>query len=91
MQFEWDDAKAVINRRKHGLSFDEAMTAFYDPRQVAFYDPDHCEDEDREILIGHSNHGRLLLVVYTLRGDTIRLISARRVTRREAEDYARGL
>lgn len=83
--------KAAINLRKHEIGFEEAVSAFYDPCQVAFYDPDHSADEDREILIGHSNQGRLLLVVYTLRGGTIRLISARRVTRREAEDYARGL
>jgi uncharacterized DUF497 family protein len=60
-------------------------------RQVAFYDPDHSDDEDREILIGHSKNGRLLLVVYTVRGETVRIISARRATRKEAEDYARGL
>ncbi len=91
MQFEWDDRKVESNARKHGATFDEALTAFYDPRQVAFYDPDHSDGEDREILIGHSNQGRLLLVVNTVRGDTIRIISARRATRKEAEDYARRL
>ena len=91
MQFEWDDSKAQGNARKHGVTFDEALSAFYDMRQVAFYDPDHSDDEDREILIGHSKNGRLLLVVYTVRGDTVRIISARRATRKEAEDYARGL
>ena len=91
MQFEWDDSKAQGNARKHGVTFDEALSAFYDKRQVAFYDPDHSDDEDREILIGHSKNGRLLLVVYTVRGETVRIISARRATRKEAEDYARGL
>jgi len=64
---------------------------FYDSGQVAFYDVDHSEDEDREILLGYSNQERLLLVVYTLRNDIIRIISARRATRREAQDYARGI
>jgi uncharacterized DUF497 family protein len=73
------------------VSFDEALSAFYDSRQVAFHDPDHSDDEDREILLGHSNQGRLLLVVYTVRGDTIRIISARRATRKEARDHAQGL
>jgi uncharacterized DUF497 family protein len=91
MHFEWDDSKAEINARKHGVTFDEALSAFYDPNQVAFYDPDHSEDDDREVLIGHSTQGRLLLVVYTLRGEAIRIISARRATRKEAEDYARGI
>jgi hypothetical protein len=91
MQFEWDDSKAERNARKHRVSFDEALSAFYDPRQVAFYDPEHSEDEDREILIGHSGQARLLVVIYTLRGETIRIISARLATRKETEDYARGV
>ena len=56
MQFEWDDNKAKRNERKHGVSFREAMTTFYDPEQVAFYDVDHSDEEDREILLGQSNH-----------------------------------
>jgi uncharacterized DUF497 family protein len=91
MQFEWDDAKAEANAGKHGVTFEEALTCFYDPEQVAFYDPDHSEDEDRELLIGHSSQGRLLLVSYTLRGKTVRLISARKTTRREAKIYAQGI
>jgi len=91
MHFEWDELKAERNKRKHGVTFVEAMDCFYDPHQIAFYDPDHSEDEDREILIAHSREGRLLVVIYTLRGDTIRIISARRATHREAEDYAQGI
>ena len=91
MQFEWDDDKANANEAKHGVTFREAMSCFYELNQVAFYDPEHSEDEDREILIGHSNQGHLLVVSYTLREDVIRIISARRATRREAEDYARGV
>ncbi len=91
MQFEWDEDKDRHNKRKHGVSFREALTSFYDPEQVAFYDVEHSDDEEREILLGHSNQGRLLFVVYTLRDDIIRIISARRATRREAQDYARGI
>jgi hypothetical protein len=91
MQFEWNEYKAQQNERKHGVSFQEALTCFYDPRQVAFYDTDHSAEEDREILLGHSRQGRLLVVCYTLRGDLIRLISARRATRKEAQDYAKRI
>jgi uncharacterized DUF497 family protein len=91
MQFEWNEHKARQNERKHGVSFPEALTCFYDPRQVAFYDADHSDEEDREILLGHSKQGRLLVVCYTLRGDLIRLISARRATRKEAQDYAKRI
>lgn len=69
----------------------QARSCFYDPRQVAFYDPDHSEDEEREIVIAHSNKGRVLVVSYTIRGDTIRIISARRATRRETKTYAQGI
>lgn len=90
MQFEWDDAKARVNVRKHGVGFAEATSCFYDLKQVAFYNPDHSKDEERELLIGHSNKGRLLIVIYTVR-NTIRIISARRATRREAKVYAQGI
>ncbi len=91
MELEWDPVKAAANEQKHDVSFMEAAGCFLDPLQVAFYDPDHSDDEDREILIGHSHRGRLLIVVYTLRGETIRIVSARRATRKEARDYARGI
>lgn len=91
MWFEWDEDKAAANESKHGVAFDEAATCFYDPLQVAFYDPDHSEEEDREILIAQSERGRLLLVVYTLRTEAIRIISARRTTHKEAQDYERGI
>ena len=91
MWFEWDEDKAAGNENKHGVSFEEAATCFYDPLQVAFYDPDHSTEEDREILIANSESGRLLLVVYTLRGEAIRIISARQTTRKETRDYERGI
>ena len=91
MWVEWDEPKAAGNELKHGVTFEEAATCFYDPHQVAFYDPDHSEEEDREILIAHSESGRLLLVVYTLRSEATRIISARRLTRKETRDYERGI
>lgn len=91
MVFEWDALKAVSNEHKHGVSFSEASSCFWDPLQVSFYDPDHSDDEDREILIAQSNRSRLLLVNYTMRDETIRIISARPVTRKEARDYAEGV
>ena len=91
MHFEWDEAKAEANLAKHGVTFAEALTCFYDPGQIAFLDPDHSDDEDRELLIGHSAGGRLLIVIYTLRGRVTRLISARKATAREARTYAQGI
>ena len=91
MEFEWNELKANVNAKKHGVSFEEAVTCFYDEQQVAFYDPEHSDDEDREILIGHSNHGRLLLVVYTIRDESIRLISARPATKHEGKAYERRI
>jgi uncharacterized DUF497 family protein len=91
MHFKWDDGKAERNVAKHAVTFDEAVTCFFDPNQVAFFDPDHSEEEHRELLIGHSSQGRLLIVSYTLRGRTARLISARKATRREASTYAQGI
>jgi uncharacterized DUF497 family protein len=90
MQFEWDSAKAAANLSKHGVSFDEAKTVFDDPLYVDFYDPDHSDQEDRYIIIGQSHSGRLLIVSYTERGDTIRIISSREVTPAERKDYEEG-
>jgi hypothetical protein len=87
MHFEWDPEKARANRAKHGVSFEEAMRAFLDPLSVTILDPDHSESEARFVLIGQSPSGRLLVVVHTDRGDAIRLISARRATRRERRTY----
>jgi hypothetical protein len=91
MEFEWDANKALTNEHRHGVSFMEASSCFWDPLQISFYDPDHSDEEDREILIAHSGEGRLLLVVYTLRNRHIRLISARRTTPKEARSYAEGI
>lgn len=87
MHFEWDPEKARANVAKHGVSFEEAMGAFLDPLSVTILDPDHSEGENRFVLIGQSSTGRLLVVVHTDRGDAIRLINARRATRRERRTY----
>ena len=87
--FEWDERKAVINRRKHNVSFEEAQTVFYDEFALQFSDQDSSEEEDRFILLGMSAGFRLLIVVHCERnnGDTIRIISARKVTARERKYY----
>ena len=90
MEFEWDENKAATNLSKHGVAFDEAKTVFEDPLYVDFYDPDHSYDEQRYIMVGQSERGRLLIVSYTERGDAIRLIHAREATRREREAYEEG-
>jgi len=87
MEFEWESNKAAANLSKHGVPFDEAKTIFDDPLYVDFYDPDHSYDEHRYIIIGQSQRGRLLVVSYTEREHVIRLISARKTTRREREAY----
>jgi uncharacterized protein len=85
--FEWDPAKAAANLLQHDVSFEEAVTVFRDPLAKIHDDPDHSAAERRDIIVGHSLEGRLLLVSFTARESKIRLISARRVTRRERRDY----
>ena len=85
--FEWDPEKAATNRDTHKVSFEEAVTVFQDPLAVVHSDPDHSEGERREILAGHSSKGRLLFVSFTDREDRIRVISARRATRRERQNH----
>lgn len=84
---EYDPEKSAANVRKHGVGFQEASSALLDPNALAQEDRD-VEGEPRWILLGMSAAGRLLTVVYTLRGDNVRLISARRATRKEAQTYA---
>ncbi|MBC7810942.1 MAG: BrnT family toxin [Burkholderiales bacterium] len=88
MNFEWDDNKADHNIQKHGVSFPEASTVFYDTLSVTFLDPDHSDEEDRFIIIGQSNQGRLLFVAHTDRGDRVRIISARPLRPKERRLYA---
>ena len=85
--FEWDPRKASTNIKKHGVSFDEASTAFGDLLSITIGDPLHSDQEERLVLIGQSIAGRLLVVVHTERGDRIRIISARPATKREGITY----
>ncbi len=85
--FEWDPQKAITNARKHDVTFDEAATAFGDPFGLIVDDPRHTEVEHRSVLLGYSQSGRLLAVMFTERGDRLRLISARTATRRERRHY----
>jgi len=85
--FEWDAAKAAANLLQHGISFADAATVFQDPLAKIHDDPDHSAAERRDIIVGHSVHGHLLLVSFTYRGSKLRLISARPVTRHERQDY----
>jgi uncharacterized DUF497 family protein len=85
--FEWDKAKAETNKRKHGISFEEAASVFADPLAAIFPDPEHSDDEVREIIVGLSARNRLLVVSFTERSDVIRIISARKATKRERKDY----
>jgi len=91
LRFEWDSRKAASNVAKHGITFDEASTVFGDPLAAIFDDADHSQDELREIIIGHSVLGQLLLVSFTERDKmVVRIISARKATRRERKDYEEG-
>lgn len=88
MKFEWDPNKAASNIRKHGVSFDEAVTVFKDPLALIFDDITHAEHEHREIIIGASSLRRMVLVCFVERlEDVIRIISARSATRQEIKDY----
>ncbi len=90
--FEWDPRKALENRNKHGVSFDEAATVFKDSTAISIFDLDHNETEDRWITMGISEKGRLLIVIHTFREEsedaiTIRIISSRKATKQEAKTY----
>lgn len=91
IKFEWDSAKAAANIKKHGVSFEEAQTVFYDEFAVQFFDDDHSTDEDRFLLLGMSTGARLLLVAHCEReaGHVIRIISARKATKRESAFYGK--
>jgi hypothetical protein len=87
MDFEWDAAKARANRRKHGVSFEEAADVFGDEHSSTVFDPDHSVGEGRHIIFGKSSAGKHLVVAFTERGARIRIISARVMTPRERRAY----
>ena len=93
LEFEWDTSKSTSNKKKHGVSFEEAQTAFSDPNARLISDPDHSDDEDRFILLGMSEQLRILVVCHCYReSDTeIRIFSARRAKRTEIKSYEEHL
>ena len=90
LNFEWDEKKAKTNATKHGVGFEEAATVFADPLSLTIPDPAHSQAEERLIILGESHSGKLLVVVHTERGDNLRIISARRASRRERKNYEEG-
>ncbi len=89
IRFEWDPNKAASNIRKHGVSFEEAVTVFTDDLAILFDDPDHSDEEDRLLILGFSARANMLIVCHCLRedGDVIRIISARKATKTESTLY----
>lgn len=92
IKFEWNTVKATSNKKKHGVSFEEAQSVFYDEFAVQFFDEDNFESEDRFLMLGFSNEARLLIVCHCERdqGNIIRIISARKATKKES-NYYRGI
>jgi len=89
--FEWDARKAAANFTKHAISFEDAATVFLDPLATTFPDPDHSKNERREITIGYTMKGHLVFVSHCERRKRMRIISARRATRSEREQYEEGI
>jgi len=91
VEFTWDPNKALANRRKHGVSFEEALTVFGDPLARIHEDLPHSATDQREIVIGRSTADRLLLVSFVERADSVRIISARQAARSERQAYEEAL
>jgi uncharacterized DUF497 family protein len=93
LRFKWDKKKEKINIKKHGISFEEARSVFYDEKAIQFFDPDHSEDEDRFILLGISFKLRILVVCHCFRESKIvvRLVSARKADKDEQKEYWRRI
>ncbi len=87
LRFEWDKRKADSNLKKHGVFFQEATSVFADTLSITIPDPDHSASEARFLDLGRSHRDRLLVISYTERGEAIRIISARRASRSERNDY----
>jgi len=93
LKFIWDEGKARSNERKHGVTFDEAKTVFYDDNAELIGDPDHSSHEDRFVMLGMSGQARILIVCHCYRESNavIRIISARKATRKEQAQYRRSI
>lgn len=91
MKFVWDEPKAIANRKKHKVYFEEAQTVFDDPDALRIYDPDHSDEEERFLLLGLSSGIRMLVVCHCYResDEQIRIISARKATKAESMTYER--
>ena len=89
LEFEWDNNKNEKNKKKHGISFEEAQTVFYDEEALVIDDPDHSKEEERFIILGYSNRANLLIVCHCYRSADmiIRIISARKATKNETKQY----
>ncbi|MFL5381627.1 MAG: BrnT family toxin [Longimicrobiaceae bacterium] len=87
LDVEWDPEKAAANAARHGVTFSEAATVLADPLAIDLPDPDHSIEEERLLLLGQSENGRLLIVTLTVRGDIVRIISAKPMTSRERRTY----
>lgn len=90
MKFEWDNQKSISNEKKHGVSFQEAITVFGDSLAISFNDPDHSLTESRFLMFGLSKLSRLLTVSFTERNNVVRIISAREITKSERRIYENG-
>lgn len=90
MLFAWDPRKAASNLAKHGVTFEDSASVFWDPHAVTFADPLHSLDETREVTIGRGDSGVILCVVHVTRADTIRIVTARRATLKEQDIYENG-
>ena len=92
IKFEWNTTKAVTNIKKHGISFEEAKSVFFDDFALQFFDQENSDTEDRFLMLGMSNETNLLLICHYERdgGNTIRLISARKATKNESKNYQQG-
>ena len=90
MEFEYDQPKAVLNLKKHKVSFEEAASVFGDPMAYTFADPDHSIGEERWLMFGTSRMARILAIIYTHRNGKYRIISARLATRHERKIYEEG-
>ena len=90
ISFSWDDRKNIANQKKHRISFEEAQSVFFDEHAIEYYDPDHSESEDSFLMLGLSYQVQVLVVSYTLRkeGTEIRIISARKATKKEQKAYS---
>ena len=89
LTFEWDNKKNQINKKRHGVSFEEAKSVFYDENAIQFWDEEHSDTEERYLLLGRSSKMRILLIVHSYREQesVIRIISARKATKNESKHY----